>query len=300
MINSSGGDKHRAYIFLSLATAIWGSLYVVTRIALETIPPITLLFFRYVIASVVLLGLCVNGRKSLRIEAKDRKSFLFIVILGYFIAVGSQVMGTKYAGAAVASLVNSMNPIFITLFAVILLKEKIIISKVVAGFASLTGVYIILGGASSVGTVWGVGFSLASVLLWSVTAIYVRKITRKYDPLVVTTYAIAIAAVCSFPIAGYEILLRPHAGLFSTVNILCVLYLGAICTAIPNLLWNKSLSLVEASTCSLFYPIQPLVFVLSERIDPKFEAGSLLIVGGIIYAVYMEKKIEIVMQEANT
>ena len=297
-------DKQKAYIFLSVTTAVWGSLYVVTRIALKTIPPITLLFSRYSIACMILLAICFIGKKNMKIEAEDRKSFLLIGVFGYFIAVGSQVFGTKYAGASVASLVNSMNPIFITLFAVVLLKEKLTLSKVLAGIASLTGVYIILGGAQSTGTTWGVAFSLASVLLWAITAISVRRITKKYDPIVVTTYAIMIATAASLPFAGYEVLLTPHAALFSTVSILCVLYLGAVCTAIPGFLWNKSLSLVDASTCSLFYPIQPLVSVLlgilflSEKIDLKFFTGAILIMGGIFYAIYMEKQGKVVLKEA--
>jgi drug/metabolite transporter (DMT)-like permease len=49
--------------------------------------------------------------------------------------------------------------------------------------------------------------------------------------------------------------------------------------------------MLEASACSLFYPVQPLVsvilgvIVLGETIDARFIAGSALIVGGILFAV---------------
>ena len=78
-------------------------------------------------------------------------------------------------------------------------------------------------------------------------------------------------------------------------NLLCVLYLGSLATALPNFLWNKGLSLIEASTCSLFYPIQPLVaaamgaLLLGERLDLGFAIGAALIVGGIVYAVLSER-----------
>jgi drug/metabolite transporter (DMT)-like permease len=292
---SSHGARGTAYFFLSLTTAIWGSLYVVTRIVLETVPPVTLLFFRYFLASLAFLTLTSSG-KNVRIKREDLKYFLFIGAVGYFVSVGAQVVGTKYAGASVASLINSMNPVFITLFAVILLREKLTLHKVIATLATLAGAYVILGGAREVGAVWGIAFSLASVLLWSLSSVYVRRITQTYDPIIVTKYAIFIATLCSLPAAGIELAVTPHGELLSLKNILCFLYLGIICTALPYFLWNKSLSLIEASTCSLFYPIQPLVSVLlgipvlGEKVDYRFGIGALLIIAGILYAILSERK----------
>ena len=72
--------------------------------------------------------------------------------------------------------------------------------------------------------------------------------------------------------------------------ILMLLYLGLCCTAAPQALWNYSLSRVEASTCSLFYPVQPLtsmvlgVLLLHERMDWSFFVGAALIVFGVLYS----------------
>jgi len=288
-------DRRKAYLFLSLSTSIWGSLYPVTRIALETVPPITLLFFRYVIASIALFALTRITNKNMKIRREDWKGFLFIGAVGYFVSVGAQIVGTKYAGASVASLINATNPIFITFFAVLILKERLTRSKLVAMVTTLVGAYVILGGAQTVGITWGIAFSMTSVVLWSLTSVSVRHITRSYDPIVLTTYAILIAVVCALPFACLELYVVPHGEIFSTQNMLCFLYLGLICTAVPSILWNKSLSLVEASTCSLFYPLQPLVSVLlgvtllGEQVDLKFGVGAILIVGGILYAMLADR-----------
>jgi drug/metabolite transporter (DMT)-like permease len=296
MRSSSHEHRRKAYLFLILTTSIWGSLYVVTRIALETVPPITLLFFRYVTASVALYALACHGGKLVRIKPEHRGTIVFIGAVAYFLSVGAQILGTKYAGPSVAALINAMNPVFITLFAVILLKEKLTFSKVFALFTTLAGAYIILGGAKNVGTVIGIAFSLFSVLLWSISAIFVRRITQHYDAITVTAYAIFVATLCSLPVASIELALVPHNGIFSFTNVFCFLYLGVICTGLASILWNKSLSLVEASTCSLFYPIQPLVSVLlgitvlGEKMSLRFMIGALLIVGGILYATLAEKR----------
>ena len=118
---------------------------------------------------------------------------------------------------------------------------------------AITGTVIILGGGNKGGEIIGILFSLCSVISWSAMSVIVRKITQKYDSLQVTAYA---------------------------------------CTAISHVLWNKSLSLIEASSCSLFYPLQPMIsallgsLLLGEIINLRFISGALLIIFGIIYSVF--------------
>lgn len=288
---SSPSSSARAYLYLLVTTAIWGSLYVVTRIALQTVPPITLLFFRYVVASLTLAIMVRVSGKDMTIEARDRGAFLFIGAVGYFISTAANIAGTKFAGASLSSLINSTNPIFISLFAVLYLKEGLGAGKILALVAALAGAYVVLGGAKTPEVAWGIFFALLSVLIWAFITVFVRKITRRYDPLVVTAWAIHIATVCALPAVGVELALTPHGRIISPTNLLCFLYLGSFATALPNTLWNKSLSLVDASTCSLFYPIQPLVsallgaLFLGERLSLRFWAGAGLIVGGILFAL---------------
>ena len=294
MMRATGSGRYLAYVFLLLTTTIWGSLYVVTRVALETVPPITLLCLRYLFAVPVLYAITRLSGKSLFLQPDDRLTIFLIGALGNFVAIGAQVFGTKYAGASVASLINSINPVFIILFAAVILGEKLSVRKLLATAATLTGVVIVLGRAPAIDRVWGIAFSVVSVILWSMSSIFIRQISGKYDPMVITMYAIVVAAVCSIPAAALELAAMPDVHLFSAKNLLCFVYLGVVCTALPNLMWNKSLSLIEAGACSLFYPVQPLVSAslgivfLGEKPGVGFVIGGALIVAGIVYAVMGE------------
>jgi drug/metabolite transporter (DMT)-like permease len=280
-----------AYALLILTTSIWGSLYIVTRIALETVSPVTLLCSRYLFAAPALFAIVRLRGKPCRIDPKDRLTIFLIGALGNFTAICLQVFGTKFAGASVASLINSINPVFIILFAVLFLRERLTMRKFLATAATLIGVAAVLGRAPEVDRAWGIGLSVASVVLWSFSSIIIRRLSGKYDPITITFYTILSAALCSIPFAVFETLLTPHGNTFTLKSLLCLAYLGVICTALPNLFWNKSLSLVEASTCSLFYPIQPLVSaalgiaVLGEKMTAGFWIGGAFIIGGILAAV---------------
>jgi Permeases of the drug/metabolite transporter (DMT) superfamily len=297
--SGAGGRGSRlAYLYLILTTSIWGSLYVATRIALKTIPPITLLSLRYILAFATLASILAarrrGGEKIESVAAGDRKYLVLVGVVGYFLGVGAQVVGTKYAGASVASLINAMNPVCITAFAAIMLRERLSARKIVALVAlvaAVAGAYVILGGSGGGGAAIGIAFSILSVILWSLSSVVVRRLGGAYDPMLITAWGIGIACACSLPAAGIELALSPAEGMLSWTNLACVLYLGIVCTALPNFLWNKSLSMLEASTCSLFYPLQPLVSValgtalLGERVDAKFVLGTALIIGGILFSV---------------
>ena len=140
---------HRqVYAYLALTTSIWGSLYIAARLALQTIPPITLLCLWYAFAFTSLLAISrvqkdANYSRQ-KIDRADYGSLAFIGVVGYFLSIGAQLSGTKYVGASVASLINAMNPISISLFAVLFLKERLTFRKIIAVLASVSGAYIIL------------------------------------------------------------------------------------------------------------------------------------------------------------
>ena len=78
-------------------------------------------------------------------------------------------------------------------------------------------------------------------------------------------------------------------------SILAVLYMGIFGTAVTHSLWNYSLRVMDASFCSMFYPMQPLVssilgvLFLHEAITPGFVLGALMICCGIVAAVVSAK-----------
>lgn len=298
-------NKKMAYIYLLITFFAWGSLYVVSKFVLGKVPAFTVLFIRYFISGIVLLFI-LNKIKFPKIDRKDYKYIFFIGFVGYFISIGAQLLGTKLSNASLASLINSTNPIFIIIFAIIILKEKLTLQKVICVIAAITGTYIILGGGNSDGQIFGILLSVISVILWSLMTVIVRKITQKYNPLQITTYGIVVAAICSFPVSTYEIIVTPDVQLFNPTVIISLLYIALICTALSHLLWNKSLSMIEAGSCSLFYPLQPMISVLlgflflGEKITMSFAIGAVLIISGILFSVIGNKKQQVSNAKIHT
>ena len=66
------------------------------------------------------------------------------------------------------------------------------------------------------------------------------------------------------------------------------LFMGLFSTALGHLAWNRSLATAEASFCSMFYALQPMVsaligaIFLGHEFGPRFFSGGALIVAGIL------------------
>lgn len=284
-----------AYLLLVLVFVLWGSLYVVSSQVLQELPPFTILFLRFLIAYLFLTVLtAVKKEKPRDIAPEHRKYLYYLAFGGYTAAVGLQLIGTKLTGSTAASLINSMNPVTISLFAALLLKEKLSWNKILGIFLTICGVYAIVGRASLDPMKCGV--SVLAVLLWSLTSVMTRRGLSGYDPIHVTRKAIGYASVFCFLFAGIEICLTGMPTGISLGAALRLVYMAIGCTAIPYFLWNYSLARLPAANCSAFYPVQPLssallgILILGEEIQTAFWIGSVLIIGGILVTLVIKPK----------
>lgn len=287
-------SSRNAYLYLLTVFILWGSLYVVSGFVMGKIPTFTVCFLRFVVAFAA-LTLMTRRRERIHIEKTDYKYLFLMGFLGYFLSVDLQFLGTKYAGSGMASLLNSLNPIVISILSVFILKEKMTFGKILGMLLSVTGVYLILGGGGAVSRV-GVIFSLMSVAGWSLMSVMTRKALQKYDSLQITRYGIMIAMFCNLPVCLCELHGKASTVILDLPCVAGLLYMGIFCTGVSYILWNKSLMLLEAGTCSAFYPVQPLVSTVlgilffHEKMMLSFAVGASFIVVGIL-AGFLFKRI---------
>lgn len=288
-------SKAKGYIYLVLTFVIWGSLYVSAKSVMSELSPIIVLASRYGI-SVVVLFFIMKKRGFKKIKKEDRWLLFSVGAVGYFGGIAFQLIGTDLADASLASLINSLNPVLIPIIAFIFLKEKLNLRIIISIIMSVIGIYIILGVGDSDITLAGVIVNLLSLTLWSVSCCIVRKISAGYDPIQITLYAMAIAFGFSLPFAISSAVVSDCT--VSLSGIISLLYIALVCTALSHVLWNSSLKILNATTCSLLYPIQPLtsavlaIVVLNEEISKEFVVGAIIICIGILLAVFGSEKEE--------
>jgi drug/metabolite transporter (DMT)-like permease len=275
-------------ICLFLAASIWGGMYVVSKYILKFVPPVTLVWIRYVIASAVLFVILffVKGKKGSKITPgkKDWLLIAWIGFIGYFVSICFQFIGTKLSNAHMGSLITASTPVFVILFARFILGELFTRKKVISLVLATAGVVIVIGlDAGALKHIYGNMVLVGAAITWALLSVYVKVASKHLDSLSITTYAIFFALIFTTPF-----MLLQHNDFWlilgSSKIIWGLIYLGVVSTAGAFFLWNKGIELVDAGIGSLFLFFQPVTgsilgwICLGEDLSPSFFIGGVLIV----------------------
>ena len=287
-------------ICLTLAASIWGGMYVVSKYVLNFVPPLTLVWLRYIVAFVVLFVVLkrveVKNEKEVALGQKDWPLLAWIGFIGYFLSISFQFLGTKLSDAHTGALITSATPAFIIIFARFVLGEKFTARKVVSLLLATIGVVIVIGWDTHAGSYfWGSVILVGAAITWALLSVYVKLASNTLSSLTITTYAIMFALVFTTPAMLWE--LQSNEVYFqSTLIILGILYLGIVSTAGAFFLWNKGLELMDAGIGSLFFFFQPLVgsflgwLLLNEKLNLNFFIGGAFILAGVLIATIQNKE----------
>lgn len=279
-------------IFLSLAASIWGAMYVVVKVVVEVVPPLELVWMRYLIAVIALGIIGIMMRQSWKIAKKDWLIIFLVGLIGNTISIVTQEMGTMLSTAQMGAIITATTPAFMVVFARLILKESITLKKCFSIILATIGVGIVVGnGQIDVAQQLGGLYLLLAALTWALMSVFVKKVPSHYSQIVVTTYTSMIAVMLLTPFVLPRLKNLDLASVLQPTISGGLLYLGIISTAGGFLLWNKGLQLMNASSGGLFFFFQPIVgtflgwILLGETIGLSFWIGSLLIFSGVFIVI---------------
>ena len=284
--------RYAGPIYLMLAASIWGGVYVVSKVVLEVLPALEVIWLRYLLA---IVSLAIFG--TLRGENWRLPSNLWLLVgaiglIGYFLSIWTQFVGTHLSTAQMGSVITSATPAFMVLFARLILNESITWRKTVSLLLATAGVLLIVGFDRSAETSrWGGVILVMAAITWALMSVLIKKIPPGQSLIVVTTYAIVVATIAMTPLA-LPLIQADQLALFSQPWVWGgILYMGTVSTAGAFYFWNKGLQLLEAGTGSLYFFFQPLVgtflgwLLLGEQVGWSFWLGAGLIFWGVLLVI---------------
>lgn len=277
--------KAGAYGLLVLTFFVWGSIYVASKYAMGSLPPVAIAGGRYAIAAIALLPFYLKSGQ--RVQKEDIKYLFLIGGVGYFASMTANALGIKLAGASTASLINSLNPVAISAMAAWILREKIQPKTIVCLGLSVAGALIITQGTVAGGEL-GILFSSVSVVLWAVASVIMRRLGSRYNAVTVTFLSALVSLIFYIPAGAVDIVSNRDWITLAPGAVAAVVYMGLFGTGLGGALWAKCLSMLEAGTCSLFYPLQVIfsailgALFLQEQFTLAFFLGAVCICGSIL------------------
>ena len=279
--------------YLSLASAIWGGMFIAVRLSVVVIPPVQLVWLRYVTAGITLflLGQCMHVDWHVRRE--DWKLVGLVGLIGQTISIVTQETGTMLTSAQMGSIITAATPAFMVVFARLLLGEALTPGRILSVVLATFGVLCIVAGPADVelsGWLGGLSLTIAAIT-WALMSVLLKRLAQ-YPPVVVTLYGVLVALVMLAPYSLWWLAQADwDGGLLSLPIVASVLYLGLVSTTGGFCLWNQGLLLMDASVAGLFFFFQPVVgtllgwLCLDEPVTLWFWIGSALVVAGVLLAM---------------
>jgi len=251
MIKSS---SHLTSILLALlVTFLWSTSFVIIKIGLAEIPPLTFAGLRYTIAFICLLPFAFTKTNSSVIKNLEKKDWLKLVLLGflfYAFTQGTQFIGLSLLPAVTVSLWLNFTPLIVAVMAIFLISEYPTKLQWLGVILFILGIFTyFFPVALSENQELGLIVMTVGVLANSASAVLGRNINReaKINPVVVTIVSMGIGSFILL-ISGVVLQGIPQ---ISFQNLLYLLWLSIINTAIAFTIWNLTLQKLSAMESSI-------------------------------------------------
>lgn len=281
-----------ASLVLLLANVVYATSAVVTRVALDGIPPATLAFARLAVAALVLAPLA----RGAALPAGQGPRLFWMGAIGFALAFALTNWGIQLSSATDAALLIIVEPLTLLLFGTALLGERLTRREMVGAALAVVGAVLVVadgipGVTRSILPRWRGDVLLAlSGVAYAVYSLLARPVLTPANSMAVTVRSIVWGAAAMTPLVALEWMAgaRPRA---SGPAVAATLYLALIITAWGYVVWNWALARVEASRTAAFLTVQPIVgallgaVVLGDPVSVYTGVGGALIVAGLWMSV---------------
>jgi drug/metabolite transporter (DMT)-like permease len=269
------------------AIVLWGISFVATKAALRELDPAPLVFARFGMGAVLIVGLLAARGELKRTPAGAWRDLVLLGFLGVFVHQMLQAHGLQHTSAVTTGWLIGLIPIWAAILAAIFLGETLTplrIAGLVLGFAG--AVLVITRGRLSsefmaLPSTRGDLLILASTLNWAVVTVLQRRPSERLGARLATAGTMVVGFLLLAPVFFASGGFGAFASL-SPATWLAVVFLGLGCSGLGYLWWYGALERLEASQVAAFLYLEPLVTLAAAMLLLGEPVGWATIVGGLV------------------
>ncbi|THK35102.1 EamA/RhaT family transporter [Ensifer sp. MPMI2T] len=274
-------------LLIALAT-LWGASYTFIKIGVETIPPVTLIAARTLLAGAILLAVIGWRGLSFPRDTATLRRFLFQACLNSVFPFTLIAWAERTIDAGVAVILNSTTPIFTFLLTALITRHEPVTSRKFAGvIAGLTGISLIIG----LEAFRGVGDQLVpqlavvlATICYAGAAIFGKNF-KGQDPMIPAAGSLLAGAVLLVPVS--LIVDRPWTLNPSPESLIALVCLSAFSTALAFVIYFRLIhTLGSVGTTAQAYVRVPIgvaigVLFLGETLSTTAWIGLCCVIAGV-------------------
>ena len=271
---------------------IWGSTYLLNKIAVTDLPPFKLASIRFVSAGLIIFLIAKLMRKSISISLKQ---FINTIIAGcLFLSFGNGVVvwALKYVDSGFAALEISAQPLVVLIMMRILQGKKIQPMSVVGVILGIIGIYLLVSQKEIVNqenSVIGMVMIFLCMLSWAYGSLFVANADLPKNFFVNTGYQMLMGGL----ILGFASICFGETWSFPTEwtakvqwSMLALIFLGSIVAFTSFNYLLKMVSPEKVATSTYVNPIIALLlgwYILDEKITSQSITAAIVLLTGVYF-----------------
>jgi drug/metabolite transporter (DMT)-like permease len=282
---------------LVLLSTLWGASYTFIKLGVATIPPLTLIAARTLVAGLLLAAVIRARGLAWPRDAAMWRRFLGQACLNSVVPFTLIAWAEQAVDAGLATILNSTSPIFAFLLTALVTRHEAATARKLAGVAAgLVGICLLVGVEALHGlgeVLWSQLAIVAATICYAGAAIY-GKGFKGLDPMLPAAGSLLAGTALLVPAA--LVIDRPWTLAPSAASLQALLALATISTALALVIYFRlvqTLGSIGATAQSyLRVPIGVAIGVLAlgERLSPTAWLGLGCVVAGVVAMTLPERK----------
>lgn len=280
---------------------IWGSTYLLNKIAVAELPPFMLASMRFTTAGILIFGIAKLMGISLKISLKQLRNTIIAGFLFLSFGNGVVVWSLRFVDSGFAALIISVQPLIILLLMWLLQGKKIQPMSIIGVVLGMIGIYLLVGQKEIVqgeNALLGIAMIFACLVAWAYCSLFVGKADLPKNYFVNTGYQMftggIILALMSFSFG--EAWSNPLDWTAKTqLCMLLLIFFGSIIAFTSFNYLLKTVSPEKVSTSTYINPIVALFlgwFFLDETVTTRSLIAAVVLLTGV-YFINSKKKMAI-------
>ena len=289
------------YLFALGATAIWSGNFIIARGLSESISPISLAFWRWVVAVIVFLPFAVKSLVAEWDILKNNLPYLSITALLGITTFNTLIYLAGHTTTAInLSLISITFPIFIVILSRFFYGEAITVNKGIGILLVAAGVVLLITKGTpsillhlsfAIGDVW----MLMAAIIFAIYSLLLKRRPEEMSIWALQLSTFILGLIFLFPFFIWDCVTVSSAE-FDTKTIFSIFYVGIFASLSAFVLWNKAIVAVGPTKAGMIYYTLRLFsgmlayLFLQEDIGLLHFYCVLLIVSGILIANYESER----------
>ncbi len=251
-----------AYISLFFCMITYGASFLAMKVVLFEYEPSTMMMFRMMISALVFMPFMVTVYRNIKIRKKDIGLLFLMTICEPCLYYLFESNAINYTTSSQAGIVCSMLPLFITLGAILVLREKVPVAAFGGFLIAIVG--SIMLSCNSTATeiaprpLLGNALEFMAVIMTTVSIITTKYLMDRYPPFFLAAFQ-TMSGALFFTLLNFIQGNGFHINLNMTFFV--IIYLGLV-TVTDYALYNFAMCTLSASKASAFLYLQPVFAII--------------------------------------